>query len=129
MAVALVESGYQNLPPRDGKPWGAGIWMLITNTAKNYGLKVNSTIDERLNIEAETDAAMRLLTANKMRFKDWSLSLMAYNMGEGAVQNAINKTGSKDAWELIRAGYEGDKNYLAKVMAVVLILENPSYLK
>ena len=103
--------------------------MLITNTAKNYGLKVNSTIDERLNIEAETDAAMRLLTANKMRFKDWSLSLMAYNMGEGAVQNAINKTGSKDAWELIRAGYEGDKNYLAKVMAVVLILENPSYLK
>ena len=46
-------------------------------------------------------------------------------MGEAAVQKGIDATGSRDAWTLIRAGYEGDKDYLAKIVVSILIMNNP----
>lgn len=126
-AVPIVESGFQNLPenPRPNSLKSAGIWQIIPSTARNFGLIVNDKKDERLDVAVSTDAAMRYLTSNNLRFKDWQLSLLAYNYGEGNLQKGINKTGSRDAWTLIRSGYEGDKDYLAKIMAVVLILSNP----
>ncbi|MGZ3817860.1 MAG: M56 family metallopeptidase, partial [Bdellovibrio sp.] len=64
MAVPIVESGYQNLPQSENKSWGAGLWMFIESTARNYGLRVDSVVDERLNPEILTDAAMRYISAN-----------------------------------------------------------------
>jgi hypothetical protein len=49
-------------------------------------------------------------------------------VGENTVQRGIESTGSKDAWKLIQAGIEGDKDYLAKVTAAVLIMKNPDTL-
>jgi len=129
-AVPIVESGYQNLSQKpNSKNISAGLWQFIPQTARNYGLRVDSKVDERLNPELLTDAAMRYLQANHLRFKDWQLALLAYNMGEANLQNAINKVGSNDAWVLIRAGFEGDSRYLAKVMAAVLIMKNPEALQ
>lgn len=128
MAIPIVESGYQNLGQGDeggSAQKAAGLWQFIPSTARNYGLRVENKIDERLNIELNTDAAIRYLTSNFMRFKDWQLAALAYNMGEESVQNAINKTNSRDVWFLIRHGYEGDKNYLPKLMAAILIMQNP----
>lgn len=124
MAVPIIESGYQNLPQSENKSWGAGLWMFIESTARNYGLRVDSSIDERLNPEILTDAAMRYISANYSRFKDFQLALLAYNIGESKVQEGINKLGSRDAWHLIRNGYQGDK-YLARLMAAILIMKNP----
>jgi beta-lactamase regulating signal transducer with metallopeptidase domain len=129
MAVPIFESGYKNLPQGTGSNLSAGLWQFIPSTAEKFGLHVGSTVDDRLNADLETDAALRYLKINALRFKDWQLSIMAYNMGESAVQAAIEKTGTRDAWSLIRAGYEGDKGYLAKFMAAVLIMRNPEYLK
>ena len=126
--VALAESGYQNKPQAANKEWGAGIWMFIEPTARVFGLKVNAQVDERLDVSAETDAAMRYLGANHLRFNDWALAIMAYNMGEQSLQKAMDTLGTRDPWVLIRAGYEGDKDYLAKVMAAILILKNPESL-
>ena len=124
IAVPIIESGYQNLKQKP-KMLGAGIWQFIPNTARNYGLRVDHQVDERLNVDLLTDAAMRYLKGNQLRFNDWLLSLYAYNIGESKVQEAISKTGSRDVWTLIRAGYENDKSYLARVMAAVLIMKNP----
>lgn len=125
MAVPIIESGYQNLAENNQLGWGAGLWMFIKSTARNYGLLVNDQVDERLNENLLTDAAMRYLQSNYLRFKDWHLSALSYNIGEGAVQEAIHKTGSRDAWVLIRNGYENDRNYLPKLMAAILIMKNP----
>jgi hypothetical protein len=46
-------------------------------------------------------------------------------MGENAVQKAMTDLDTRDAWTLIRNGREGDKAYLAKFMAAVLIMRNP----
>jgi membrane-bound lytic murein transglycosylase D len=124
LAIPMVESGYQNMT----RGIGAGIWMFIESTARHYNLKVNDTIDERLSVELETDAAVRYLSANFLRFQDWPLATLSYNSGERQVQKMMDRTGSRDAWKLIGAGLEGDKNYLAIVMATMLILKNPSLL-
>jgi len=126
LAIPIIESGYQNLEQTTNKQWGAGIWMFIESTARNFGLKVDGAVDERLDVDLLTDAAMRYLSANKLRFNDWQLSVQAYNMGESKLQEAINKTGSRDVWALIRAGYENDEDYYAKFMAAILIMKNPS---
>lgn len=122
LAVPIVESGYQNM----NSSQGAGIWMFIKNTARRYGLRVDAQHDDRFNTDLETVAAMRYLGSNYTRFNDWLLAIVAYNAGETSVQDGIDATGSRDAWTLIDQGYDGDKDYLAQVMAAAIILKNPS---
>ena len=129
MAVPIVESGYQNLEQRQSGGQGAGLWQFIPDTARKFGMRVDAHVDERLNVEQETDAALRYLGMNKLRFRDWQLSLMAYNMGETAVQKAIDDTGTRDPWKLIQGGHENDHDYLASFMAALIILKNPDSLK
>ena len=102
--------------------------MFIPSTASRFGLKKDDEVDERLDVDASTDAAMRYLLSNKLKFNDWQLSVLAYNIGEKNVQNTINKTGSRNVWELARAFYTYNnayKNYYAKFMAAVIIIKNP----
>lgn len=129
MAVPLIESGYQNLADRNQMGWGAGLWMFIKSTAKVYGLRVDDAVDERLNEALLTDAAMRYLKSNFLRFRDWQLAAFAYNIGESNLQKGIDRVGSRDAFTLIRNGVEGDKHYLARLMAAILILKNPETVK
>lgn len=124
MAVPLIESGYENLPPNNKVGYGAGLWMFIASTARNFGLRVDRKADQRLDVTLESDAAMRYLGANYLRFGDWALALLAYNVGESRVQECIDTMGTRDAWALIDKGCEGDRDYLARVMAGVLILAN-----
>lgn len=126
LAVPLVESGYQNIHSERG--WGSGLWMFVKPTAKSFGLKVNDRTDQRLNVKLSTEAALKYLKSNHKMFKDWQLALLAYNMGEYRTKAAIKSTKTRDAWKLIRKGHHGDKEYLAKVMAVVIIMKNQNVL-
>jgi membrane-bound lytic murein transglycosylase D len=128
LAIPLAESGYRNLPPSDNPRHGAGLWMFIAPTARQFGLTVEANRDERLDVTAETDAAIRLLSSLYRQFDDWGLALLAYNAGSARVERAIVQTGSRDVWQLIDRGHENDPNYVALVMAAILILENPSEL-
>ena len=121
-AIPIVESGYQNL---EQKVSGAGLWMFIQSTARAFGLTVNNELDERLDVDLLTDAAMRYLLANKLRFNDWQLSVLAYNVGERNVQKVIEETGSRDVWELSKVLKKDNNNYYAKFMAAVIIMKNP----
>jgi len=127
LAIPMIESGYLNMTEEQGNNpvRTAGLWQFIPSTARNFGLHVDDQKDERVDVKLSTDAAIRLLQSDKLRFKDWHLSILAYNMGEEGVQKGITATGTRDAWTLIRQGYEGDKDYLPKFMAAVLIMKNP----
>jgi membrane-bound lytic murein transglycosylase D len=121
-------SGFRVLPAVKDPYRGAGLWMFIESTARRFGLEVPETRDERLSVQEETTAAMRLLSSLQHRFHDWSLTLLAFNAGQDAVERGMRETGSTDPWDLIRGGYENDPNYLPRVMAVVLIIRNPTVL-
>ncbi|MBZ5687385.1 MAG: lytic transglycosylase domain-containing protein [Acidobacteriia bacterium] len=93
-AIVLVESGGQ---PTALSPKGArGIWQLMPNTARRFGLTINSETDDRLDILKSTRAAARYLRDLHEQFGDWSLALAAYNAGEIVVRNAVLRSGSKD---------------------------------
>jgi membrane-bound lytic murein transglycosylase D len=126
LAIPFAESGFQNL--KRGS-LGSGIWMFIPEAARNFQLVVNAKRDDRLDKGLETDAAMRYLKSNYLRFRDWGLAILAYNSGEARIQKGIEKTESRDVWKLIGEGYQNDKNYLATVLAAALIIENPNLAK
>jgi hypothetical protein len=128
IAVPLVESGYRNLPAGKDPRHGAGLWMFIESTARQFRLEVTKSSDERLNVSAETEAALELLSGLHLHFNDWALALLAYNAGRARVEQGMRETGARDAWHLAQRGYENDPNYLPRVMAVVLIIMNPAVL-
>ena len=131
-AVPLVESGFANLPPPSEPtgpsmappgPRGAGLWMFIPSTARTYGLQVDDRVDERMDVSRSTQAAIALLSDLHEHYGDWGLALAGYNQGQRHVDAAIDAHGTNDVWALIEAGALND--YAARVMAAVLLLENP----
>lgn len=93
-ALVLVESGGQ---PTALSPKGArGVWQFMPDTARRFGLTVNSETDDRLDVPKSTRAAARYLRDLRAQFGDWSLALAAYNAGETVVQKAVLRSGSKD---------------------------------
>jgi hypothetical protein len=129
MAIPIVESGYQKLlQDPNHKNWGAGLWMFIASTARVYGLRVDEDIDERLNTELLTDAAIKYFQSNYSLFSDWKLSIMAYNIGESNLLKAMKELNTHDAWVIARNGRENDKDYLARVIAAIIIMKHPEML-
>ena len=67
--LALIESGYR--PDVKSKAGARGLWQFMPATGREYGLKVDSKADERLNPEKSTYAAARYLKRLYLRFGDW----------------------------------------------------------
>ncbi len=97
--MAIIESA---LNPRAVSWAGAkGMWQFIYSTGKNYGLRINSYVDERLDPWVSVDAAARYLKDAYRIFGDWSLAISSYNCGSGNVNKAIKKAGGKrDFWSI-----------------------------
>lgn len=125
-AVALIESGYDDQllmgdPTSESGPRGAGLWMFIPSTARQYGLVVTPDRDDRLDRELETEAAIALLSDLYEEFGDWGLALAGYNQGARHVRAAIEREGTRDVSTLVEAG--ALNRYVPMVWAAMLILE------
>ena len=88
--VAFEESAFN--PAAHSAEEAVGIWQLTKDTAHLYGLRVDKKVDERRNVEKETDAALRFLDHLYDRFGCWYLAAAAYNSGENRVARIMNET-------------------------------------
>ncbi len=131
--VPLIESGYENLgagrsghSAAPGTP-GKGLWMFIVPTARTYGLRVDDSVDQRLDPAAETAAAVALLRDLHQEFGDWGLALAGYNQGAPHVRRAVAAEGTRDLWTLVQRGALND--YAPMVFAGALLLHEPELLE
>ena len=120
--IAVVESA---LLDHAGSPQGAvGYWQFIKQTGLRYGLSIDRNIDERRNFFASTRAAVAYLQDLYDLFGSWTLAAAAYNVGEDRIQN--EKTSQKvDNYYDFYLPKETER-FILKIMAVKLILSNPS---
>lgn len=98
MYLAIVESALT--PTAKSGAGAAGLWQLMPHTAREYGLKVDGAVDERLDPYRSTEAAVRILASLYKEYRDWRLVLVAYNCGTGKLNQVMRTVGSKDYWEL-----------------------------
>ncbi len=112
----------------------AGLWQLTPATARSLGLRVNGEVDQRLNLNASTEAASRYIRSLILDFGAGSsvmLALAAYDVGPARVKQAINHVTDpirqRDFWYLYRthALPEETREYVPKVTAAMIIGRNP----
>ena len=97
--LPIIESA---LNPRAVSRVGAtGLWQFMLSTGKQYGLKINSLVDERRDPIKASYAAANLLSDLYKVYGDWNLVIAAYNCGPGNINKAIARSGGKrDYWEI-----------------------------
>lgn len=125
--LAQVESGWK---AEAVSPVGAGgVWQFMPATARDFDMRVDEEVDERLDFEKATLGSARYLRRLARRYDgNWELAIAAYNYGEGNVDKACEKAGVEDFWVLSRADLlpQETKNYVPKVLAVATIGTNPA---
>ncbi len=118
--LAVAESGLQNVV----SPAGAtGFWQILKATGREYGLEVNSNVDERYHIEKATQAACEYLNRWKKRFGTWTLTAAAYNAGPGGIQKYMDIQKTDDYYDLLLGEETG--RYVFRIMAIKEIISNP----
>lgn len=118
--IPVIESA---LRAHSTSPKGAsGYWQFLRPTGRQYGLKINSKIDERLNIFKSTNAAAKYITNLNKKFDSYFLVLSAYNMGEYALKREINTQKTQDFFSLYLP--LETQRYVFKIIAAKLIIEN-----
>jgi membrane-bound lytic murein transglycosylase D len=124
--LAEAESGFY--PAALSRAGARGMWQFMASRASGYGLERNWWVDERQDPEKATRAAARHLKDLYKQFGDWYLAMAAYNSGPGNVQQAVQRTGYADFWELYKRNVlPGEtKNYVPIILAFTIMAKNPT---
>ncbi len=123
--VGIIESGYQMNAISSAK--AVGPWQFIKGAGKEYGLKINSYVDERRNIYKATKAAALYFKDLYNIFGSWELALSAYNAGPYRIIGQIRRYNSRDYLELTkqRTFPRETAEYVPKLAAIMEIANNP----
>ena len=124
--LALIESGFS--PHAYSRAHALGPWQFMRGTALQYGLTINSWLDERRDPVLSTRAAANYLKDLHEKFGEWFLAAAAYNAGEGRVGTALQRSRTNDFW-LLRQERQHLKletrDYVPKFVAAALIAREP----
>ncbi|UCD62225.1 MAG: lytic transglycosylase domain-containing protein [Flavobacteriaceae bacterium] len=119
--LAVAESGLQNVVSHAG---ATGFWQIMKATGREYGLEINSNVDERYHLEKSTEVACRYLQKYKDKYGSWTLAAAAYNAGPGSINKFMGIQKANDYYDLLLGQETG--RYVFRILAIKEILSNPS---
>ena len=97
--LPVIESAFN--PNAVSRVGATGLWQFMITTAKQYGLEVNSLVDERRDPVLSSYSAAQYLRDLYKIFGDWNLVIAAYNCGPEAINKAIHRSkGATDYWQI-----------------------------
>ena len=121
----MLESGAN---PEARSPANAlGMWQFMPATARSYGLRVDSWVDERLDPERSTRAAMLYLKDLYGMFGCWRLAFSAYNSGENKLNRVLCQEDADEYEEICssRRLKKETREFWPKFQAIAQIAKNP----
>lgn len=118
--LAVIESGLENVISSKG---AKGFWQLMPATAKEYGLEVNSNVDERYHIEKSTRVASTYIKKAKERFGNWTLAAASYNRGMYGTDRLLENQLVENYYDLLLNSETS--RYVFRILAVKEIMQNP----
>jgi hypothetical protein len=118
--LALAESGLKNvISPSNA----VGVWQFLEETAKLYGLEVNSNVDERYHLEKSTRAACKYLKSAKELFGSWTLAAASYNIGQARLKKIVQEQKVNSYYDLHLN--EETSRYIFRIVALKELFANP----
>jgi len=124
--LPLVESGFKIHALSRAR--ALGLWQFIPSTGYKYGLNRDEWVDERLDLEKSTRAAIDYLKELHSMFGDWLTVLAAYNCGEGRVLKVISRQHINyfdRFWDLYHQLPNETARYVPRFLATIHIIKDP----
>ena len=119
--LPVIESALN--PKATSRVGAAGLWQFMPSTGKQYGLEINSLVDERRDPVKASYAAARYLRDLYRIYGDWSLVIAAYNCGPENVRKAIQRAGGEsDYWAIYAYLPRETKGYVPAFIAANYVM-------
>ncbi|WP_300695756.1 lytic transglycosylase domain-containing protein [uncultured Bacteroides sp.] len=119
--LAVIES---NLNPLARSSAGAaGMWQFMQTTGREYGLEVNTNVDERYHVEKATRAACKYLKDAYQKYGDWLSVAASYNGGQGRISTELKRQLADQATDLWLV--EETSRYMFRLLAAKAIISAP----
>jgi len=120
--LALIESGLSNVESPAG---ASGIWQIVDETAKRYGLEITDEVDERYELSKATVTACRILKTSFKTYGNWTLTAAAYNAGDGRITKELERQKVNSFYDLYMNNETS--RYLFRILALKILYENPTH--
>lgn len=123
--LPLIESGFKVNALSSAR--ALGLWQFIPSTGYKFGLKRDLHVDERLDFEKSTEAAIAYMKELHQIFGDWATVLAAYNCGEGRVLRVIraqNVNYLDNFWDLYTRLPRETARYVPRFLATLHVINN-----
>ena len=118
--LAVIESALLNAT----SPAGAkGVWQFMPETAREKGLEVSETVDERYHLEKSTEAACKYLLNAKAKFGSWTLAAASYNGGMQGISKQTEFQKVDNYYDLLLV--EETSRYVFRILALKEIMKAP----
>jgi hypothetical protein len=118
--LVAAESEYSNMI----SPAGAtGFWQIMQATGREYGLEINSVVDERYHLEKSTQFACDFIKKSYEKYGNWTLAAASYNGGRSGIDQQINIQRQNNYYDLLLN--EETARYIFRVVAYKLIISDP----
>ena len=119
--LVAAESEYSNMV----SPVGAtGFWQIMQATGREYGLEINSVVDERYHIEKSTQFACDYFRKSYEKYGNWTLAAASYNGGRAALDEQIRIQRQNNYYDLLLT--EETARYIFRAVAYKLVITDPA---